>query len=86
MFATREGVFKEETKASYPIPVIGGNISDIVGETIAYPFFPSPPPVYPIMLSSQDLIHVVRFSKIGETTQLSVFKHKFTTYFLQIEA
>jgi hypothetical protein len=28
----------------------------------------------------------VCFSKLGETTQLSVSKHKLTTYFLQIEA
>jgi hypothetical protein len=27
----------------------------------------------------------VCFSKLGETTQLSVSKHKLTTYFLQIE-
>jgi hypothetical protein len=51
MFATREGVGKEETILSYPRPILGEFISGIIGETIPYAFFPSPPSEYLILIS-----------------------------------
>jgi hypothetical protein len=83
LFSIRAGVDKEETISSYPRIILGVNITGTIGEEIPYPFFPSPPLVYHILLSSWDPIHVVCFSKLGEITQSTILKHKSTKYGLK---